>query len=51
MEAMGGEDVVFGYDATDIAPAYLVRAHEGESGSEEFRRVGRRLSVAVQPPE
>lgn len=36
METMGGGDFVFGYDATDIAPDYLERAHAGESGQDVF---------------
>mgnify|MGYP006272398737 CR=1 FL=1 len=36
METMGGGDFVVGYDATDIAPEYLTRALDGESGAEVF---------------
>jgi methyl-accepting chemotaxis protein len=36
METMGGGDFVFGFDATDIAPEYLTRALDGESGAEVF---------------
>ncbi|MFW5995418.1 MAG: methyl-accepting chemotaxis protein [Spirochaetia bacterium] len=47
METMGDGDFVFGYDATDIAPEYLERAHAGESGSDVFTDSDGDLVMAV----
>jgi methyl-accepting chemotaxis protein len=47
METMGGGDFVFGYDATDIAPEYLERAHDGQSGREVFTDSSGELVMVV----
>jgi methyl-accepting chemotaxis protein len=50
METMGDGDFVFGYDATDIAPEYLQRAMNGESGSEVFTDSSGKLVMSVFTP-
>ncbi|MDZ7794254.1 MAG: hypothetical protein U5P10_11375 [Spirochaetia bacterium] len=50
METMGGGDFVFGYDATDIAPAYLELAFEGREGSEVFTDSAGELVMVVYSP-
>jgi methyl-accepting chemotaxis protein len=47
METMGAGDFVFGYDATDIAPEYLERAHNGQSGREVFTDSSGELVMVV----
>ncbi len=47
METMGDGDFVFGYDATDIAPAYLQAAIAGEEGAEVFTDSAGDLVMAV----
>src|SRR6056297_616844 len=50
METMGDGDFVFGYDATDIAPAYLKAAIAGEEGAEVFTDSAGYLVIAVYTP-
>src|SRR6056297_1078387 len=50
METMGDGDFVFGYDATDIAPAYLKAAIAGEEGAEVFTDSAGDLVIAVYSP-
>jgi methyl-accepting chemotaxis protein len=50
METMGDGAFVFGYDATDIAPDYLRRALNGESGAEVFTDSSGKLVMAVFSP-
>ena len=47
---MGGGDFVFGYDATDIAPEYLVAALSGEAGEEVFTDSAGKLVMVVYTP-
>ena len=47
METMGGGDYVFGYDLTDIAPDYLTRALDGESGADVFTDSAGNLVMVV----
>ncbi len=50
METMGGGDFVFGYDVTDIAPEYLVRAYRGEHGADVFTDSAGNLTMVVFEP-
>ncbi|MFP4267174.1 MAG: HAMP domain-containing protein, partial [Spirochaetaceae bacterium] len=50
METMGEGDYVFGYDATDIAPAYVDHAFDGEEGSEVFTDSEGDLVMVVYSP-
>ena len=50
METMGDGAYVFGYDATDIAPEYLQRAMNGESGAEVFTDSAGNLVMSVFTP-
>src|SRR6056297_1665367 len=50
METMGDGDFVFGYDATDIAPAYLKAAIAGEEGAEVFTDSAGDLVMSVYTP-
>ena len=50
METMGDGAFVFGYDATDIAPEYLVAALSGETGQEVFTDSAGKLVMVVYTP-
>src|SRR6056297_352573 len=50
METMGDGDFVFGYDATDIAPAYLKAAINGEEGAKVFTDSAGDLVMSVYTP-
>jgi methyl-accepting chemotaxis protein len=50
METMGGGAFVFGYDATDIAPEYLIAALSGEAGEEVFTDSAGKLVMVVYSP-
>ncbi|MFP4617337.1 MAG: HAMP domain-containing protein, partial [Spirochaetaceae bacterium] len=50
METMGEGDYVFVYDATDIAPAYVDHAFDGEEGSEVFTDSEGDLVMVVYSP-
>ena len=51
-EQISPETYVYGYDATDIAPEYLMRAIRGESGEDVFTNAaGDLVMAAFQPLE
>jgi methyl-accepting chemotaxis protein len=50
METMGNGSYVFGYDATDIAPAYMKAALNGEEGEEVFTDSAGNLVMVVYSP-
>ncbi len=50
METMGNGRYVFGYDATDIAPAYMKAALNGEEGAEVFTDSAGNLVMVVYSP-
>src|SRR6056297_2507365 len=50
METMGNGEFVFGFDATDIAPAYLKTAFSGEEGAEVFTDSAGNLVMVVYSP-
>ena len=50
METMGNGSYVFGYDVTDIAPAYMKAALNGEEGEEVFTDSAGNLVMVVYSP-
>ncbi len=50
METMGDGQYVFGYDLTDIAPAYIETAMNGESGADVFTDSSGELVMVVYTP-
>jgi methyl-accepting chemotaxis protein len=49
-EQISPETYVYGYDATDIAPEYLMRAIRGESGEDVFTNAAGDLVMAAYQP-